>query len=119
MQSIAFSLPGPSLQVVLSRSVSEVRNLSRKKSSLAYYSLQNAILRYVERIAYVLYGCIICQLKINLWPIGKGRLKVGHPGEEGFWDKARHRRSAWDDVTRCIWYLSIGNQPYGQMYRLK
>jgi hypothetical protein len=33
----------------------------------------------VERIFYVLYGCITCQLK-SLWPIGKGGLEGGHLG---------------------------------------
>jgi hypothetical protein len=36
----------------------------------------------VERISCVLYGCITCQLKKILWPIGKGRIEVGTYGRQ-------------------------------------
>jgi hypothetical protein len=37
----------------------------------------------------------------NLQPIGKGRIEGGTSGrEKEFWDRARSRRLAWEDVTR-------------------
>lgn len=82
----------------MDNSIFMVERQTEREGETKTKTSQSAVEGVRERISYILYGCMACQLK-NLWPIGKCRLDGRTSGrQKGLWDRARQGRFAEEDA---------------------